>query len=63
MLCAPCATGMAKQLLELMVNPYSGEVRLAALATLQHITQASPRARTWLQQLVGTAAAVQPTEA
>lgn len=53
-----CATGVATRLLASLLNPYSGEVRLAAQATLQHITQAAPRAHVWLLQLLGTAQAV-----
>lgn len=48
---------MATQLLASLLNPYSGAVRLAAQATLQHITQAAPRAHVWLLQLLGAALA------
>jgi hypothetical protein len=49
---------VATQLLASLLNPYSSAVRLAAQATLQHITQAAPRARVWLLQLLGAAQAV-----
>jgi hypothetical protein len=52
------AAGVATRLLASLLNPYSGEVRLAARATLQRITQAAPHARVWLLQLLGTAQAV-----
>lgn len=56
--CAICFAGVATQLLASLLNPYSSAVRLAAQATLQHITQAAPRARVWLLQLLGAAQAV-----
>lgn len=55
---ASLCADVAARLLASLLNPYSGHVRLAAQATLQHVTLAAPRARVWLLQILSAAQAL-----